>query len=115
MPLRQEPDGILILDLADEPQFSADLQALSDRLRTYGPASVVVNMSAITLLNSSQWAALVQLRTRLNAGNKRMLLAAVPSRLQAALKMSGLDRAFTCAPDLKSARVALQAPVASNS
>src|SRR5687768_4262898 len=101
MPLRQEPDGIVVLDLADEPQISADLQALSDRLKPYGPANLVVNVSGVTLLNSSQWAALVQLRTQVNAGKRRMFLCSLPSRLQAALKVSGLDRAFTCVPDVK--------------
>jgi anti-anti-sigma factor len=108
MPLRQEPDGLLVLDLGDEPQFSADIQELNDRMAAYGPGNLVVNLGSVTLLNSSQLAALVHIRSQLMAGDKRMVLCSLPTRLQTTLKTSGLERAFVCAPDLKSARQSFQ-------
>ena len=108
MPLRQERDGLLIVDLGDEPQFSADIQAINDRVAAYGASDLIVSMASATLLNSAQWAALIQLRHQLSEAGKRLVLSSVSFRLQGALKISGLDRAFTCHPDLSAARAALR-------
>lgn len=108
MPIQQWSDGILLVELGDEPQFSEDMQSLTDLLDKNGPMCVVANVASVKYLNSSSLAALLRVRQRLVAAGKHMRLCSIPDSVWGILLVTGLDKVFDCCPDVSSALASLQ-------
>jgi anti-anti-sigma factor len=108
MPIQQWSDDILVMDLADGPEFNDDVQSLIDRLEK-GPANhVALNLSGVESLNSSNLAAMLRLRQKCIGVNRRLRLASAPDALWGILLTTGLDKVFQFSPDVPSALAALQ-------
>ena len=108
MPIQQWSEGILVVDLADEPQLTDDLQALGERIETRGPACVVLNMAGLRHISSSHISSLLRMRTKLHNGKKRMRLCCVPDMIWGVFLVMGLDKVFDFSPDVPSALASLQ-------
>jgi anti-anti-sigma factor len=108
MPIQQWSEGILVVDLADEPQLTEDLQLLSDRIEKHGPSCVVLNMAGLRHISSSHISALLRVRTKLSQNDKRMRICCVPNMIWGVMLVTGLDKVFEFSPDVPSALASLQ-------
>lgn len=109
-------DGILLSDLADEPELSEELGALFSHLKA-APIEktphVVINFAGVSYLNSSQIAQLLRVRKRIVEGHRRLVLAALRDEVWSVILLTGLDKVFQVAPDTMTAlaRVQIEPPL----
>lgn len=108
MAIIQWSDKILIVELADEPQFSEDVNALVRRLDEGPAVDVVLNMSAVTYLNSSNIAQILKLRTKISNASGRMKICSVDNAVWSVLLITGLDKIFDFTEDVSTSLASLQ-------
>jgi len=104
-------EDIAISELTDEPALSDELATLIDRVKsaTDGPVPhVVLNLSAVTYLNSSNIAQLLKLRQVLGKHGRRLKLCSVSDEVWSVMLVTGLDKVFLFAPDPMTALAGLQ-------
>lgn len=105
-------DDIVICDLTDEPGLSEEMQDLITKLQERADAgqipNVVLNLSSISYLNSSNLAQLLRLRKLLIEQGGRMKLASVADPVWSIMLLTGLDKVFQFAPDKATAIASLQ-------
>ncbi len=130
-------EGILLADLADEPELSEEFSAVFARLRGAGagedddtapsfgsaregargerPLSpgdpvphVVLNFSGVSYLNSSHIAALLRMRKRLVEAGKQLVLCSMGDEVWSMMLLTGLDKVFQFAPDPMTALASVQ-------
>ncbi|MEM8834607.1 MAG: STAS domain-containing protein [Planctomycetota bacterium] len=102
---------IVICDLADEPELSDELNDLYNRLReaaNEGCPSVVLNLTSVTYVNSSNIAQFLRVRRTLMENGKEMRMCAVPDPVWSIFLLTGLDKVFVFAPDKATAIASLQ-------
>ena len=95
-------DSITICDLSDEPEFSEEINEVTNRLQEMSNEEtphVILNMSAVTYLNSSNLAQLLRLRRAVTDHNKKLTLCAVADPVWSIMLLTGLDKVFTFVPD----------------
>ena len=114
MPLNQWSDTITIAELSNEPLFSEDMESLANRIDLIrregdeGVPNVIVDLSQVQSVNSSNLGALLRTRkTLLNAG-RRLMLCRVSDGVWTAMIATGLDRVFEFTEDTTTALAALQ-------
>lgn len=99
---------ILRVDLAAGPAFAEDPSELIERLQTrpphpphptYAPPSVVLDLSRVSYLVSSNLTQLLTLRKLAKELQFKLLIAGVPTTLWSVFLTTGLDRLFEFAPD----------------
>lgn len=129
-------EGILLSDLADEPELSEEFSAVFARLRS-GPGAeedgppafgsaregargekplspedpvphVVLNFSGVSYLNSSHIAALLRMRKRLVEAGKQLVLCSMGDEVWSMMLLTGLDKVFQFAPDPLTALASVQ-------
>lgn len=104
-------DKIIIADLSDEPALSEELANLQSRLASTEPEKephVVLNLSGVTYLNSSNIAQLLRLRKRLVECGCKLRVCSVSDEVWSIMLMTGLDKVFHFQPDTASAIASLQ-------
>lgn len=104
-------DNIVIADLTDEPELSEELNELYARLKDTAPARmphVVLNLSSVTYLNSSNIAQFLRLRKRLIETDRKLKLCSVGDAVWSIMLLTGLDKVFVFAPDKATAIASLQ-------
>lgn len=129
-------EGILLSDLADEPELSEEFSAVFARLRGNGesdddappafgsaregargekpltPADpiphVVLNFSGVSYLNSSHIAALLRMRKRLVEAGRQLVLCSMGDEVWSMMLLTGLDKVFQFAPDPMTALASVQ-------
>ncbi|MCA9295382.1 MAG: STAS domain-containing protein [Phycisphaerales bacterium] len=110
MPIHEWSDNIFIAELNDEPAFSEDMDSLHRRLgeRERDMPDVIVNMKAISYINSSNIAQLLRLRKHLLGANGRLRLCAIDKAVWSVMIVAGLDKLFECTDDVSTALASLQ-------
>jgi anti-sigma B factor antagonist len=93
MPIEYRPDGITLAQLAPDPQYTADLDALA-RLTFPRPAAVVLDFGAVTYVNSSNLAKLLRLRKQLIEIDGRLVLCGMTPQVNSVFSVTGLDKIF---------------------
>ncbi|MGP1345191.1 MAG: STAS domain-containing protein [Phycisphaerales bacterium] len=104
-------EGILICDLADEPDLSEELNAVLARLggtKADAMPHLVINMSDVSYLNSSNIAQLLRVRKVLVEAQRKMILCSVPDPVWSLMLLTNLDKVFHFASDKPSAIASLQ-------
>jgi anti-sigma B factor antagonist len=102
-----ERDGAVVVQLTGELDLY-NAHAVRDELFAVAarePDRVVVDLSAVTFIDSTGLGVLIEARTRL-ANRRAFLLAAPGLETRRALEISGLDRHFTVHESLDSAHAA---------
>lgn len=109
MALNEWSDSILIGELTDEPGLSDDLQSVITQSEGK-PAGfhVILDFSAVTYLNSSNLASILQIRKMLVASKGTLHLCGVKDGVWSILLMTGLDRLLKFTDDLPTALAAVQ-------
>lgn len=109
MPLSDWSDNVILGEMADEPVLREDLDTLFGRLEQEStPFHVVLDMRAVTYLNSSNLAQLLQLRKAVIANHGSLHLCGVRDSVWSVLLMTGLDRLFKFTDDVSTALTAAQ-------
>ncbi|HMN96964.1 MAG TPA: STAS domain-containing protein [Phycisphaerales bacterium] len=109
MPINDWSDEIAIAELSDEPAFSEDVAALMRRFEGDGrPADVVLDLRAVTYLNSSNIAQLLRLRKKVTSAGRRMRICAVPDSVWGVMMVTGLEKIFEFTDDVATALASLQ-------
>ena len=110
MPIEQWSDEITIATVGDEPAFSEDMANLLQRLDERGDSTpdVVLDLSSVSYLNSSNIAQMLRLRKRLNTGGRNMRICSVDDQVWGVLMITGLDKIFDFTDDVSTALASLQ-------
>lgn len=112
MALTDWSDDILIVDLNDEPAFSDDMDALCRRLdmpvKKAPSPDVILNLQAVTYLNSSNLAQLLKVRKKLSLSKRRLRVCAVNDAVWSVLLTTGLDQVFNFNDDVSTSLASLQ-------
>lgn len=104
-------DDIVVVDLADDPQLSDELTAIIDRVastETDAVPHVVLNMSLVGYIKSSNLAQLIKLKKLVQDVGRELKLCAVDSRVWAVMTVTGLDKLFDVSPDPMTALASIQ-------
>jgi anti-anti-sigma factor len=110
MPLNDWSENIIIAELSDEPAFSEDIDALSRRLENAGEKlpDVILDLKAVTYLNSSNIAQLLMVRNRLKRGGLRLRACSVCDPVWSVILTTGLDRMISFNEDVSTSLASLQ-------
>jgi len=109
MPIQNWSEDVLLVELADDPQFTDDMQAVLDAVEANGQRDVVLNFSNVTFLNSSNIAKLLKLRKLVVVNNHRKLrLCCVSTHVWGVFLVTGLDKIFEVYDDVAIGLASLQ-------
>lgn len=109
MPIQNWSDSILVVDLADDPAYTDDLNALFDTVSEQPKVDVLLNFSNVSFLNSSNIAKLLKLRKTLCVSHRRKLkLCGINTHVWGVFLTTGLDKIFDFADDVASGLASLQ-------
>lgn len=111
MGLNDWSERIVIAELADEPAFSEDMDALCQRLDDIEAPQVpdvILDMRTVNYLNSSNIAQLLRLRKKLSHAGKRLRICSVSDSVWSILITTGLDGLFSFNDDVSTSLASLQ-------
>ena len=108
MPIQQWSDQILVVELGNDPQFTDELNGLNERLERDPAVDVVLNMQAVSFVNSSNIAKLLRVRKTVLAKDRRVFLTGISTQVWGILLVTGLDKIFDVADNTASALTSLQ-------
>ena len=109
MPIQNWSDDVLLVELADDPQFTDDLTSLLETVEKRNDYDVVLNFQNVNFLNSSNIAKLLKLRKLVAVSHRRKLkLCAVNTHVWGVFLVTGLDKIFDVYDDVASGMLSLQ-------
>ena len=107
MAIQNWSDEITLAELADDPQFTDDMNALMDCMDS-APTHVVLNFSAVGFINSSNVARLLRLRKAVTSAGKQLVLCDVNTQVWGVFLVTGLDKIFEFTDDVATALATVQ-------
>ena len=107
MAIQDWSEEIIVVDLADDPQFTDELSLLMDRLEAE-PKNVVLNFATVGFVNSSNIAKLLRMRKMMVASEKKLVLCDVNTQVWGVLLVTGLDKIFEFTKDIMTALAMVQ-------
>jgi len=107
MTIQNWSDDITVVELADDPQFTDELSALADALAER-PTHVVLNLGAVSYLNSSNIARLLRLRKQMITAQRRLIICGVNDQVWGVFLVTGLDKIFEFTKDVATALATVQ-------
>lgn len=109
MPIQRWSEKIWVVQLADEPALSEDLHNVHAQAANTQPAPhLVLDMSAVHMVNSSNLAQLLRVRKLAIDRDTRLRLAAPTDPVWAVFLTTGLDKVFEFAQDVPNALASIQ-------
>jgi anti-sigma B factor antagonist len=102
-------DSVVVVHLADDPQFTDELEDL-DEVVAASPVrpSAVLDMGAVFSINSSNLARLLKLRKLALSSDRRLILCNIGAHVLNTLLVTGLDNVFEISPDVSTALASLE-------
>lgn len=95
MSVSEWSEQIIVADLQDEPRLSDDLSGLIERVRqTDSPPGIVLSFTAVTYLNSSNLAQLLELQHALENHEIGLCICDLDESLQSLFQITGLNKVF---------------------
>ncbi|MDP9173138.1 MAG: STAS domain-containing protein [Planctomycetota bacterium] len=105
MPIERWSDSIVVVHVADDPQFSEDVAAVQHLT----PAcSAVLDFATVHYVNSSCIAKLLRLRRHCISQDVRLVICNVNNPVWGTLLMTGLDKIFEVSENVPTALATLQ-------
>jgi len=102
-------DSIDVVHLADDPQFTDELEDLEEHAAAVpNRPHAVLDFAAVSSINSSNLARLLKIRKLAIAANRRLVLCNVGSHVLNTLLLTGLDNVFELSQDVSTALATLQ-------
>lgn len=108
MPIQQWSDQILVVEMGDDPQFTDELNSLTEQLERNPSLDVVLDMWEVNQIYSSNISQLLRLRAAVIANERRLFLAATRTQVWGVLQEISLDKKFDVADDVASALTSLE-------
>jgi anti-anti-sigma factor len=110
MALNRWSDEILIGEMSDEPMFSEDTDTLIATLTEHADAmpDVIIDLQAVSMVNSSNLGAMLRLRTLLKQGDRKLMLCGLNDTVWSVFLATSLDSLFTFSEDVTTALAHLQ-------
>ncbi len=103
MSVQQWSETVILGELGDDPQFTDDLTTIIEQCTKDPRQDVLLNLSGVNYLNSSNIAHLLKLRKLVTITNHRRLkLAGVNRQVWGVFLVTGLDRIFEFVDDVPS-------------
>lgn len=108
MPIENWSENVLLVELADDPQFTDDMKSVLETIDTRDDLDVVLNFQNVTFVNSSNIAKLLKLRKTLTVNRQRKLkICAVSTHVWGVFLVTGLDKIFDVYDDVASGLASL--------
>ena len=107
MPIENWSDDVTVVHLADDPQFTDDLEALEHRL-VQGKSDVVLDFASVHFINSSNLARLLKLRKKMNVNGSKLVFCNVTTQVWGAFLVTGLDKVFEFSDNVPTALATIQ-------
>lgn len=109
MPIENWSDDIFLVNLQDDPQFTDDMNALTDLIGRRGNGHVLLDFSEVHFLNSSNIARMLKLRKILASVHPgRLLLCGIKTGVWGVFLVTGLDKIFEFADNVPMGLAMLQ-------
>jgi anti-anti-sigma factor len=99
MGIQNWSNATLLVDLPGAPEVQAELEEVARLVRDRGDCDVVMDFSAVTLLNSSCLATLLRLRKQLLDRGRRLVLCNIGRVTHGILSVTGLTGVFEIRAD----------------
>ena len=106
MPLEKWSENTIVVHLADDPQFSDDLDAVEQQLGQ-GRCDAVLDFGSVRFVNSANVARLLRLRNQMVTRENRLVLCNVTTQVWSAFLITGLDKVFTFSDNVTTALATL--------
>jgi anti-anti-sigma factor len=107
MPVEKWSDTVAVAHLADDPQFTEDVQCVHDTI-TAESRNVVLDFAGVHFLNSSNLAKLLHLRKLMNSLDRRLVLCSISNAVRTAFLVTGLSNVFDFSDNVPTALATLQ-------
>ena len=107
MPLEKWSENTIVVHLADDPQFSDDLEGVEQSL-SQGRCDAVLDFGSVRFVNSANIARLLRLRNQMAANENRLVLCNVSTQVWSAFLITGLDKLFSFSDNVTTALATLQ-------
>lgn len=107
MTIQKWSDDIIVAEMADDPQFTDEMAALADMLNQNG-ANVVLNLQAVTFLNSSNISRLLRLRKQMLSAGRKLTICGANDQVGGVFAVTGLDKIFEFTNDVATALARIQ-------
>ena len=106
MPIEKWSEKVWVLHLADDPQFTDDIEAL-DQMSGIPKASAVLDFASVHFINSSNLAKLLKLRKQLSHATGRLIFCNLPTQVWSTFLITGLDKLFEFSDNVTTALMQL--------
>jgi anti-anti-sigma factor len=107
MPLEKWSDNVVVVHLADDPQFTEDLEGVQLAVGQ-GKVDAVLDFGSVRFVNSSNIARLLRLRNQMVQKDARLVMCNVSTQVWSAFLITGLDKVFTFSDNVPTALATLQ-------
>jgi anti-anti-sigma factor len=107
MPVEKWSESVVVVHLANDPQFTDDLESLEERL-AQGRVDAVLDFHAVGYINSSNIARLLKVRKQMVSADARLVLCSVNTQIWSAFLITGLDKVFEFSDSVSTALATLQ-------
>jgi len=107
MPIEKWSDDVAVVHLANDPQFTDDLESLEAAIGK-SRMNVVLEFGGVHSINSSNIARLLKLRKLMSVNASRLLLCNINTRVWGAFLITGLDKIFEVTDNVPTALATLQ-------
>ena len=107
MPIEKWSDQVVVIHLADDPQFTDDLESLEEALQQQA-LDAVLEMGGVNFINSSNIAKLLKVRKQMGSVGSRLLLCNISNQVWGAFLITGLDKIFELSDNVPTALATLQ-------
>lgn len=108
MPLEKWSDNTIIVHLADDPQFTDDLEGVEQQIASQGRFDAVLDFGSVRFVNSSNIARLLRLRNQMVQRDNRLVMCNLSTQVWSAFLITGLDKVFTFSDNVTTALATLQ-------
>ena len=108
MPLERWSDNVVVVHLADEPQFTEDLESVSNSGNGGKPLDCVLDFAAVHFVNSSNISQLLRLRKQMINADRRLVLCNISNQVWGTFLVTGLDKIFTLSDNVTTALATIQ-------
>ena len=107
MPFERWSEQVVVAHLADDPQFSDDLEQAQSNVKNER-VNIVLDFAAVHYINSSNISQLLRLRKLTISTETRMLLCSLNNQVWGAFLVTGLDKIFEFSDNVMTSLATLQ-------
>ncbi len=107
MAIQEWSDDIVVVELADDPQFTDELTSVTELVESK-PRHVVLNFGVVGFINSSNVAKLLRLRKAISMQQRKLILCEVNAQVWGVFLVTGLDKIFVFTNDIATSLASLQ-------